>query len=121
MNIKGALAALLGEGAKHEEVQAELDSLRLENILHEHQSAGRLAADPETVEAARKLAAHDPDALGRVLTASRPIAASQTFTPPTGPVASDPTEAAIQQRMKDTGEGYSAAATEVAKGGKLNA
>ena len=79
MNIKGALAALLGEGAKHEEVQAELDSLRLENILHEHQSAGRLAADPETVEAARKLAAHDPDALGRVLTASRPIAASQTL------------------------------------------
>lgn len=92
-------------------VEQELANARQEMLIESLQQQGLLAADDVSVNAARALAAHNPDALQTLLRSPRnlPVAA-QTIQPQH---IADPTEAAIQARMKATNEPYHVAATAV--------
>jgi hypothetical protein len=120
--LKQALKTLFGEhGATDEAIRAELDTLKTEGLVEELTREGRLPADPDTQEIARRFAAHDPDGLAALLRAPRPApAAVATVTPP-GPADADPTETAIRAHAEATGKPYHEAATEISRGGRLNA
>src|SRR5688572_12130565 len=97
-NIRDAVRALFGQGATTEQIQAELDTLQVENLLDRLSQSGHLAADPEVREIAANFAFHDSAGLERLLAHPRPTPVTTVYTPPTS--VRDETEEAIQQTMQ---------------------
>lgn len=108
LNIRDAVKALFGQGATREDIQAELDTLQVENLLDRLSQNGYLAADPEVREIASNFAFHDPAGLERLLAHPRPTPVTTTYTPPAS--VRDETEEAIQHYMQAHGIRYAEAA-----------
>jgi hypothetical protein len=123
LSIRKFLAELMGvEKITDEDVRHELDELKIDNKIEELTRAGHVAANPEAQMLARKAitGAASPEEIEQLLATPKPTPATTTIlTPPSGPVADDPTEAAIQARMTETKEPYHVAATAVSKGATI--
>lgn len=121
--VRKFLAELMGvEKVSDEDLRAELDELKIDNRLEELTREGHVAANPEAQMLARKAITGQasPEELEQLLRTPRPTPAqTTTMTPAAGPVAEDPTEAAIQAEMAKSGTPYHVAASAVSAGGAI--
>src|SRR5688572_14522062 len=115
MSLREKLAALL-TGNSPGEVQAELENLRIDNLVRKVTDDGFLPADEKTQEAARKLARFDSEAFDAIARVDRPVPAQETrvMTP------SEP-EDEIQKIASETGKPYHEVAAEYKAEGLINA